>query len=426
MDSYDLIIVNDFAHYNGGTAMVALNSARALAEAGQTVTLFTAVAPVADDLNHKNIKVICTDQFEIAKDPNRLRAIRQGLWNKEAALKMSLCLDDFDPAKTIVHVHGWTKSLSSSVVQEAIQRKFHVIISLHDYFVACPNGGFYNYKKKHICKLKPLSKACVLSNCDKANYLQKLYRLNRQYIQNHIGRIPADVKHYISISDFSRDILAEYLPDEANIYDVTNPVFVDKQAPIEFNKRTNKFILIGRLTPEKGLFLLAESLRKANCEAIFVGDGECRKELEEKYPEIKITGWVSHDKVNEYIRSARALVLPSLWYETQGLVVAEAAANGIPAIVPDCSAAREMVIDKKTGLWFKGGDLDSLTEAIIKLNNSETASAMGHNAFDNFWFDPPTIQKHINRLNEVYQSILTREALAEVEKSVVISENIIN
>ncbi len=426
MDSYDLIIVNDFAHFNGGTAMVALNSAKALAEAGQPVTLFSAVAPISEKLNHKNIKVICTEQFEIAKDPNRLRAIRQGLWNKEAALKMSLCLDDFDPAKTIVHVHGWTKSLSSSVVQEAIQRNFQVVISLHDYFVACPNGGFYNYKKKHICKLKPLSKACVFSNCDKANYLQKLWRVNRQYIQNRIGQIPNGVKHYISISDFSRDIMVEYLPDEANIYDVTNPVFVDKQAPIEFNKRTNKFILIGRLTPEKGLFLFAESLRKANCSAIFVGDGECRKELETQYPEIEITGWISHDKVNEYIRSSRALVLPSLWYETQGLVVAEAAANGIPAIVPDGSAAREMVIDKKTGLWFKGGELDSLTEAIIKMNNSETAQAMGQNAYDNFWFDPPTIEKHINRLNDVYQSIITREALAEVEQPAVKSENITN
>ena len=79
---------------------------------------------------------------------------------------MSLCLDGFDPHKTIVHVHGWTKSLSSSVVQEALQRDFQIVISLHDYFVACPNGGFYNYKKKHICRLKPLSKACVLSNCD--------------------------------------------------------------------------------------------------------------------------------------------------------------------------------------------------------------------------------------------------------------------
>ena len=222
------------------------------------------------------------------------------------------------------------------------------------------------------------------------------------------------------------DILKEYLPDDANIYDVTNPVFVDKQPPLEFNKRTNKFILIGRLTPEKGLFLFAESLRRANCEAIFVGDGECRKELETQYPEIEITGWVAHNKVNDYIRLSRALVLPSLWYETQGLVVAEAAANGIPAIVPDSSAARKMVNDKKAGFWFKGGDVNSLTEALIKLKDPQTAHAMGQNAYDHFWFDPPTIQKHINRLNEVYQSIITREALAEVKKPAVISENITN
>lgn len=404
--------------------MVALNSAKTLAEAGQPVTVFSAVAPIADELSHENIRVICTNQLEIANDPNRLRAIRQGLWNGHAAQMMSECLNGFDPDRTIVHVHGWTKSLSSSVIHEAVRRKFRVVISLHDYFVACPNGGFYNYHKKHICKLRPLSKKCIVSNCDKANYLQKLWRVNRQYIQNRISRVPAEIKHYISISDFSREILQEYLPDDANIYDVTNPVFVDKQAPPDYNNQSEKSILIGRLTPEKGLFLFAEALRKANCPAVFVGDGECRRELEEKYPEIEITGWVPHKKVNEHIRSARALVLPSLWYETQGLVVAEAAANGIAAIVPDSSAARDMVINETTGLWFKGGNMNSLTEALIKMNNPETASAMGQKAYNNFWADPPTIQKHINRLNEVYQSILSRVSIAEIKEPAIESKSL--
>jgi len=419
MALYDLIIVNDFAHLNGGTAMVALNSALALADTGQPVTVFSAVPPIMDKLNHKNVNVVCTNQFEIAADPNRLRAIRQGLWNRYAARKMSECLDDFNPERTIVHVHGWTKSLSSSVIHEAIRRNFPVVISLHDYFVACPNGGFYNYRKNSICKLKPLSKKCIFSNCDKADYLQKLWRVSRQHIQNRIGRIPFDVKYYISISNFSRRILENYLPDDADIYDVTNPVFTAKEHPPDYKRQSDKFILIGRLTPEKGLFLLAEALRKANCSAVFVGDGECRRELEEKFPEIEIAGWVPHEKVRRYIRSARALVLPSLWYETQGLVVAEAAANGIAAIVPDSSAARDMVIDEKTGLWFKGGDLDSLTKAIIRLKNPDTAMTMGQNAYNNFWVDPPTIQKHINRLNDVYQTILSRKSSPETEKTAI-------
>jgi len=404
--------------------MVALNSAQALTEAGQPVTVFSAVAPIDDKLNHKNNNVICTNQLEIANDPNRLRAIRQGLWNGQAAQMMSQCLNDFNPDRTIVHVHGWTKALSSSVINEAVKRNFKVVISLHDYFIACPNGGFYNYKNKHICKLRPLSKECLFSNCDKANYLQKLWRVNRQYIQNRISRIPADVKHYISISDFSQNILQEYLPDDANIYDVSNPVFVNKQALPDYDTQSDKFISIGRLTPEKGLFLLAEALRKAKCNAIFVGEGECRQELETQYPEIKITGWVPHEKVNDYIRSARALVLPSLWYETQGLVVAEAAANGIASIVPDSSAARNMVLNKKTGQWFRGGDLNNLTEALIKLNQPETASIMGQNAYNEFWIDPPTIEKHINRLNEVYQRILSSDINTAPKQLVVESKQI--
>ena len=55
-----------------------------------------------------------------------------------------------------------------------------------------------------------------------------------------------------------------------------------------------------------------------------------------------------------------------------------------------------------------------MTEALVKLKNPETAPTMGQKAYDNFWVDPPTIQKHINRLNDVYQSILSRRSLAEV------------
>ncbi len=81
------------------------------------------------------------------------------------------------------------------------------------------------------------------------------------------------------------------------------------------------------------------------------------------------------------------------------------------------------VIDGESGLWFKGGNLDSMTEALVKLKNPETAPTMGQKAYDNFWVDPPTIQKHINRLNDVYQSILSRRSLAEVEKLAVKSES---
>jgi glycosyltransferase involved in cell wall biosynthesis len=103
-------------------------------------------------------------------------------------------------------------------------------------------------------------------------------------------------------------------------------------------------------------------------------------------------------------------VLPSFWYETQGMVVLEAAAMGIPAIVPDTSAARDLVENGRSGLWFKGGDVKSLRAAMQRLMPTPLARVMGQSAYDDFWNDPPTIDQHVLNLERAYIETLTGAA----------------
>ncbi|OPX91553.1 MAG: Alpha-D-kanosaminyltransferase [Pelotomaculum sp. PtaB.Bin117] len=197
-----------------------------------------------------------------------------------------------------------------------------------------------------------------------------------------------------------------YLPSGAKIYYVNNPIEIprDKPVPVQDNK---KFIMVGRLSKEKGPHLLAMASRMLGCECIFVGDGDCRSDIEKILPGTQITGWLSYQEVQNYLQTARALVLPSLLYETQGLVVAEAAAMGIPAVVPDTSAARDMVVNGLTGLWFRGGSVADLAKKIAVLQDAETARKMGQAAYERYWSNPYTMDAHINKLLEVYEKILS-------------------
>lgn len=405
-DRFSIIVVNDFAHVNGGAALVALESAKGLARAGCDVTLFSAVEPIDESLIEAGVKVICTNQHEIRTDPNRKRAIRQGIWNKQAARRFAGVLQDRNPEQTIIHAHGWTKSLSSSVLQTAIAKNFPVVCTLHDYFIACPNGGFFDYRKNEICTRRAMSLDCILTNCDKQGYGQKLYRVIRQQTQKKRGRVPAGIEHFISISNFSLKLLKSYLPPGARVDFVPNPIFIDKTEAAS-PAGNDKFVCIGRVSPEKGISLLAEASRTANVKLKIVGDGELRKSLEADYPEIEFTGWQNREQVIKYIRSARALVLPSLWYETQGMVVAEAAALGVPSIVPDTCAARDMVTDGKTGLWFTGGDSADLAVKMGILQDGETVTAMGQAAYATFWDNPPTLRKHLDKLMSMYRRMLS-------------------
>jgi len=408
----NIVVVNDFAYFNGGAAKIALGSAMALALLGHSVTVFTAVGPVAPELTDTpKIEVICLGQKEIVSNPNRGQAVVQGFWNFAAATRMRVLLASLDKNETIIHVHGWTKALSSSVVQAAISLGFRVVITLHDYFVACPAGTFYNHPQHAICHLRPMSAACISSNCDSRNYRHKLWRVGRQWVQNHLGHLAEDVQEYIAISTLGEEILKPLLPRSARIHRVNN--FNDVAKLPKVDVETNQhFTFSGRLSAEKGPVLFAECARDSGVEALVIGDGPLRQQVENIAPEASYTGWLSHADGTAQLRRSRALVFPSLWYEMQGLVVAEAAAMGIPAIVPDTSAAREWVTDGITGFWFRGGDAKDLTAKMKSLNdNPSIAARMGDEAYSRYWRSPPTLDTHCEGLQKVYQTILTTSSI---------------
>ncbi len=401
----NIVIINDYAHINGGAGQVALASAIGLAKRNHRVSVLAAVGPVMEALQHSSAKVIITGQCDILNDPNMLRAATQGLWNVKARKTMTALLASLDPSSTIIHIHSWTKALSSSVIRVAIKKGFRVVCTLHDYFVACPNGGFFDYQRKVSCSEEPLSIACLLKNCDARSYLQKLWRAARQEVQCTLGLIPSGINHFITISDFSETLLKPFVPRNAVVYRIENPVNIDRQSYLP-SLKSDIFSYVGRLSQEKGVKLFAKAAKQMGLSPVFVGAGECEKSVKAICPKAKITGWVSSESVVEYIKASRALVLPSLWYETQGLVVAEAAALGVPAIVPDNCAARDMVTDGKTGLWFQSGNLDDLCQKMKILMDSATAEQMGKFAYDKYWQSPNTLDKHIDRLEYCYEDIL--------------------
>jgi glycosyltransferase involved in cell wall biosynthesis len=401
----NIIVVNDFAHVNGGAASVAISGAKVLASCGHRVTFFSAVKPVDRSLETAGVEVVCTGQQEILKDPNRFRAVCQGLWNPVASRRLAVCLSGLNRSETIIHLHGWTKALSASVVRAALNRDFKVVCTLHDYFAACPNGGFFDHKILGHCHLKPLSLACVVRPCDARSYSHKLWRVTRQVIQQEIGHVPRGIDAFIVLSRLSRTIHAPYLPPDAPIFDVPNPVEVEKLAPVEV-ARNRWFTMVGRLSPEKGGVLLARAARECGAPVVFVGEGASRDAIASANPASVITGWLPRAGVAKHLSEARALVLPSLWYECQPLAVLEAAGRGIPAVVSDDCAAAESVQHEVTGLLFKSGDAPSLARALRRLSDDALARRLGAAAYERYWAAPPTLEHHVALLEEVYAAVL--------------------
>jgi glycosyltransferase involved in cell wall biosynthesis len=400
-----IIVVNDTDYINGGASKIALCSAFAMAKKNYDVIYFSGTDEAERSGWDNKIKFITVGQKEIVKEKRKTRAFIQGLWNVNAKNKFDELLNSLDKNNTVIHVHSWTKVLSSSIIRVARKKGFKIVFTLHDYFTACPNGGLYNYKAKCICNYRQMSVKCILSNCDSRNYYYKVWRLIRQYIQIFASGIPADIYYYISISEFSERIFKKYLPEKARIFRINNPIDVIQQAPVDVSSN-NTCVYIGRMSLEKGVLEFAQAASELNIAPLFIGSGACVDDIKKKCPKANIAGWLCSDEAIQLLRRARFIVFPSLWYETQGLVVLEATSLGIPVIVAKDCAASEYVRDGDNGYLFKTGDVEDLKIKMLKLLSSDDeVRKMGANAYHGYWVKPDSVDKYADELKKCYEEI---------------------
>ena len=154
----------------------------------------------------------------------------------------------------------------------------------------------------------------------------------------------------------------------------------------QFDPNHPRFLFVGRLSPEKGLFdlldafsLLRERLPHATLD--LVGAGPLQAELDERIGALglrdaaRLKGSLDLAEITAELYSATALVLPS-HSEPWGLVVNEALSYGCPVVVSDhCGCLPELVIDGVTGYSFKTGDIRSLAAAMQSVTELSTRRA---------------------------------------------------
>jgi len=145
---------------------------------------------------------------------------------------------------------------------------------------------------------------------------------------------------------------------------------------------------VGRLDPDKYvervLQAAARVLAGNDAHLMIVGDGVRKPSLMKLCESLAIadrvhfTGFISTEQgLPEIYRIARLFVTASE-IETQGLVLLEAAASGLPIVAVRASCIPEIVHDSINGFLAEPGDVDSLgTGMSILLNDDEQAARMG-------------------------------------------------
>jgi glycosyltransferase involved in cell wall biosynthesis len=168
-------------------------------------------------------------------------------------------------------------------------------------------------------------------------------------------------------------------------------------------------LFVGRLSHEKGIetLLAAWKIIGNALPLCIVGDGPLAQrvaEAVEQIPGITWNGRLKQEDVYRLMGEATVVVVPSVWYETFGLVVIEAFAKSTPVIASKHGALDELILHETTGLLFKPGDHHDLaTKVQWILNNPRELLRMRREARRHYQ-DKYTAKGNYDCLMEIYNN----------------------
>ena len=435
----NVVIACDYAYVEGGAAKVAIQTAVLLSRLTDYKVYFIGgCGEACQELKDSKVTCVLLGLPDLMQNPSKKDAFIHGIYNKTVYEETKRLFQTLNPSETVLHVHTWTKVLTSAVFKAAADCGIRIFLTLHDYFITCPNGGCYNYVQRRICELQPMSPKCIRCNCDSRNYVYKLWRVLRQAKQNSV--LSKLAINYIFISAFQREQLAKrigslgrrrrwrlrWLPGSTDPlvtgstldhrgegpsgafvdvpvihFYVRNPIPVGERYRIQA-ENNDLFLFVGRITQEKGADLFCEAVTRAGVKAAALGDGPMLEELKQKYSNIEFPGWQTAEQVQAWKNKARGYIFSSVWFEGSPLTVPEMQAFGVPCIVTECNSAKDTVVDGKNGYIVKP-DVDEIVQAIREFEDDETVKEMSVATFESFDKEAASPEAYIKNLTEVYE-----------------------
>lgn len=407
-----LVVLNDHSVARGGATEMALASIRGLRRRGVSVTLIAGHGARNAELEGLGVATVGLGEPKLLDAP-RGTALRRGLYNPRTVTLLGEWIARHDDPDTVYHLHTWTQILSPSVFRALAPVARRLVITAHDFFLVCPNGAYVLFGSGEVCPYRPLSMACIATNCDRRSYSHKLWRVARQAVQSRVLRFGTGVPRILAIHENMRPLLERGgVPREA-ITTVVNPIraWSATRIPAEANR---EFVFVGRLDEEKGADLAARAAKRAGVPLRIIGDGPMMDVLRAAHPEVRYTGRQSWSAVSQTVRAARALVMPSRYPEPFGLVAGEALWSGLPVIASETALIAPSIVGRGAGLSCNPRDEAAMAAAMARIASSDAETrTMSIKAFENTRDLAQTSDAWLDQLQGIYAASVEAGARPE-------------
>lgn len=297
-------------------------------------------------------------------------------WNPISARSMAKTIEVHRP--DIAHVHNVWYRWTPSVVTTLRRLEVPVVMTVHNFRLICANALFF--RDGHPCTdcLGTHPWRAVQHRCYHRSAPQSIVAAGTIAVNRSLGTWRG-VTLFIAPTRFVADKLVDAaIP--ANRIEVVPSLIPDPGPRLGPPSASTTVLYTGRLDRGKGLdvLLAAWATTDLDLELVIVGDGPLRAELEERRPpRTRFVGWVGHTELEVLLRSARALVFPSRFFETFGLSLGEALASGLPVIAGDVGSRREVLGDEGAGWLVTADSVEEWGASLAGLGNDAAVDAAG-------------------------------------------------
>ena len=336
--------------------------------------------------------------FSEQRTPNKLRVLaRNHAYPRSAPrvfgfpLEIDLAQSEADLSRMlsgsdaeIVHIHHlmlWNNLRLPSIARQHGKR---VVISLHDFFLLCPNYNMFLVQQlpchqpvldldREICQsclgalIDPRPSASIQQLAP--DYAKQRYRMV------HAALLDADA--LIAPSQFVREVFSRafgsYIAGRIQVIPHgVSSMGLAEAAPLPGSLHV---AYVGNLNLGKGAQLLidvANSLRAENVSFVVHGnvDPAFIPHLEELH--IQLAGSYRREQLAEKLSGVDVVIVLSIFYETFCMALSEAQAAGIPIIAPRAGGIAERISDGSNGFLYERGDVQGLSALLQEFSTDRT------------------------------------------------------
>lgn len=217
---------------------------------------------------------------------------------------------------------------------------------------------------------------------------------------------------FIALSQFSKNIHEKM---GLNIPVVHIPGFVPQEetSPLILNPSISQllqepyFLFVGRLKKLKGVHTLISVFRKyKKAKLLIVGSGDDEpflRNLAKGMDHIQFLGYLSSPNLNPLYRSATALIVPSICFESFPLVILEAFRSKTPVIVRDLGGMPEPVKESRGGFVYNTEEelIRTMDRLLKDSSYRDELGFRGYQAYLQNWTEEAHLKRYLGLIQDI-------------------------